>query len=259
MVYLGDVSGSGKSTLLRCMNLLEKIDDGLILLDAQDISARERDPAPIRQRIGIVFRSFNLFAHMTALEHVRLAPRRVKGLSRAELLPTVEALFAAFGLADRMHHGPDQLSGGQQHRVAILRALAMEPEIMLGDEITAALGPDPVGAVLDVLRKLRAEGVTTVRAAHEMAFAREGADRMCFLSEGRILELAPPGALFAAPTTTASGRSRAASLADRSSPGPNTPRQRHRPQGGSRRAGKNRFASVCSARYPAANGQRRRP
>ncbi len=200
MVCLIGASGSGKSTLLRCMNLLEPIDDGEIWLDDQDISVPGLDPQPVRERIGIVFQSFNLFPHMTAVENVMLAPRRVKGLSRDALRPEVTALFQRFGLADRMQHYPDQLSGGQQQRVAIVRALAMRPEIMLFDEITSALDPELVGEVLDVLRQLRGEGMTMVLATHEMGFARELADRVVFLDGGRVLEDGPPDVVFSAPS-----------------------------------------------------------
>lgn len=196
MVCLIGASGSGKSTLLRCINLLDPIDDGFIELDGQDISDPELDPQPIRQRIGLVFQSFNLFPHMTAGENVMLAPRRVRGLSRAQLRPEAEALFDRFGLRDRMEHYPDQLSGGQQQRVAIIRALAMQPEIMLFDEITSALDPELVGEVLDVLRQLKSQGMTMVMATHEMGFAREVADRICFLSDGQILEQGPPEQIF---------------------------------------------------------------
>ena len=199
MVCLIGASGSGKSTLLRCINLLEPLDDGEIFLDGADISDPELDPQPIRQRIGIVFQSFNLFPHMTAIENVMLAPRRVKKLSRDALRPTVTDLFTRFGLADRMEHYPDQLSGGQQQRVAIVRALAMEPEIMLFDEITSALDPELVGEVLDVLRHLKSQGMTMVIATHEMGFAREVADKVCFLDAGAILEEGPPHQIFEAP------------------------------------------------------------
>lgn len=199
MVCLIGASGSGKSTLLKCLNLLEPIDDGIILLDGEDISVPGLDPQPVRQRIGMVFQSFNLFPHMTAAENVMLAPRRVRGRSKAELLPEITALFERFGLADRMAHYPDQLSGGQQQRVAIVRALAMRPEIMLFDEITSALDPELVGEVLDTLRELREEGMTMVLATHEMGFARELADTVCFLDQGRILEEGPPNTLFSAP------------------------------------------------------------
>ena len=199
MVCLIGASGSGKSTLLRCLNLLEPIDDGEIWLDGKDISIPGLDPQPVRQRIGMVFQSYNLFPHMNAVENAMLAPRRVKGMSREALLPDVTALFERFGLADRMQHYPDQLSGGQQQRVAIVRALAMKPEIMLFDEITSALDPELVGEVLDVLRQLRAEGMTMVLATHEMGFARELADKVCFLDAGVILEEGPPERLFGAP------------------------------------------------------------
>jgi polar amino acid transport system ATP-binding protein len=200
MVCLIGASGSGKSTLLRCINLLEPVDDGLIFLDGEDISVPGLDPQRVRQRIGIVFQSFNLFPHMTAIENVLLAPRRVYKTTREALLPDVTTLFARFGLSDRMDHYPDQLSGGQQQRVAIVRALAMKPEIMLFDEITSALDPELVGEVLDVLRQLRTEGMTMVLATHEMGFARELADKVCFIDQGRILEEGPPDVLFSNPT-----------------------------------------------------------
>ncbi|WP_425099494.1 amino acid ABC transporter ATP-binding protein [Tropicibacter sp. S64] len=199
MVCLIGASGSGKSTLLRCMNLLEPIDDGRILLGEEDISEPGRDPQPVRQRIGMVFQSYNLFPHMSAEENVMLAPRRIRGLTREALRPEVTALFRRFGLEDRMRHYPDQLSGGQQQRVAIIRALAMRPDIMLFDEITSALDPELVGEVLDVLRQLQVDGMTMVLATHEMAFARELADVVCFLDGGRICEMGPPEQLFGAP------------------------------------------------------------
>ncbi|MDD9923420.1 MAG: amino acid ABC transporter ATP-binding protein [Boseongicola sp.] len=199
MICLIGASGSGKSTLLRCMNLLEPIDDGNIFLDGEDISTPGLDPQPVRQRIGIVFQSFNLFPHMTALENVLLAPRRVYQKTRDQLLPDVSQLFERFGLSDRVDHYPDQLSGGQQQRVAIVRALAMKPEIMLFDEITSALDPELVGEVLDVLRQLRLEGMTMVLATHEMGFARELADKVCFLEGGVILEEGPPDQVFKTP------------------------------------------------------------
>ncbi|WP_319546410.1 amino acid ABC transporter ATP-binding protein [Ruegeria conchae] len=200
MVCLIGASGSGKSTLLRCINLLEPIEDGAIFLDGEDISIPGLNPQSVRARIGIVFQSFNLFPHMTALENVMLAPRRVRGLTRAELQPEVKALFARFGLADRMHNYPDQLSGGQQQRVAIVRALAMQPEVMLFDEITSALDPQLVGEVLDVLLMLKKQGMTMVMATHEMGFAREAADKICFLDSGRIIEEGPPEAVFDHPS-----------------------------------------------------------
>ncbi|GIL02058.1 MAG: arginine ABC transporter ATP-binding protein [Alphaproteobacteria bacterium] len=199
MVCLIGPSGSGKSTLLRCINLLEPVDEGFVRLDGVDISEPGLDPGPIRRRIGIVFQSFNLFPHMSALANVTLAPRRVLGLSAAEAEPAAEALFARFNLAQHMRKYPDQLSGGQQQRVAIIRALAMQPEVMLFDEITSALDPELVGEVLDVLRQLRADGMTMVIATHEMSFAREAADRVCFIDDGRIAEEGPPAAIFTAP------------------------------------------------------------
>lgn len=199
MVCLIGASGSGKSTLLRCMNLLEPIDDGAILLDGVDISLPGLDPQPVRKRIGIVFQSYNLFPHMTAAENVMLAPRRVHGAQRADLRPKVVEMFNRFGLGHRIDHYPEQLSGGQQQRVAIIRALMMEPEIMLFDEITSALDPELVGEVLDVLRDLRQQGMTMVLATHEMGFARELADKVCFLEAGRILEQGTPEQIFTSP------------------------------------------------------------
>ncbi|MEM6727129.1 MAG: amino acid ABC transporter ATP-binding protein [Pseudomonadota bacterium] len=200
MVCLIGASGAGKSTLLRCINLLEPIEDGAIFLDGVDISVPGLDPEPVRRRIGMVFQSYNLFPHMTAAENAMLAPRRVRKMSKAALEPEIEGLFDRFGLADRMGHYPDQLSGGQQQRVAIIRALAMRPEVMLFDEITSALDPQLVGEVLDVLRVLKGDGMTMVIATHEMSFAREAADKVCFLKDGRVLEEGPPSAIFAAPS-----------------------------------------------------------
>ena len=199
LVCLIGASGSGKSTLLRCINLLEPIDDGTIHLDGVDIAEPGLDPQPVRQRVGIVFQSYNLFPHMTASENVMLAPHRVHGRSKAELKAPVTALFERFGLGDHGEHYPDQLSGGQQQRVAIIRALAMEPEIMLFDEITSALDPELVAEVLDVLRQLHRDGMTMILATHEMGFARELADKVCFLDGGRILEEGPPAELFTGP------------------------------------------------------------
>ena len=199
MICLIGASGSGKSTLLKTMNLLVPIDDGQIFLDGVDIAEPGLDPQPIRQRIGMVFQSFNLFPHMTALENAMLAPRRLRTTPRATLRTQVAALFDRFGLGDRMNHYPDQLSGGQQQRVAIVRALAMTPDIMLFDEITSALDPELVGEVLDVLRQLRGKGMTMILATHEMGFARELADRVCFLDRGAILEDGPPDQIFSAP------------------------------------------------------------
>jgi polar amino acid transport system ATP-binding protein len=199
MVCLIGASGAGKSTLLRCINLLEPVEDGAIYLDGEDIAEPGLNPQKVRARIGMVFQSFNLFPHMTALENVMLAPRRVHVKSSDELRSEVEELFTKFGLADRIDNYPDQLSGGQQQRVAIVRALAMRPEVMLFDEITSALDPQLVGEVLDVLLMLKNQGMTMVLATHEMGFAREAADKVCFLQSGRIIEEGPPEAVFDAP------------------------------------------------------------
>ncbi|OWU75831.1 amino acid ABC transporter ATP-binding protein [Marinibacterium profundimaris] len=199
LVCLIGASGSGKSTLLRCINLLEPVDDGEIVLDGIDIAEPGLDPRPVRQRVGMVFQSYNLFPHMTAVQNVMLAPRRVKSRTPAQLEEPVRALFRRFGLESHMDKYPDALSGGQQQRVAIIRALAMEPEILLLDEITSALDPELVGEVLDVLRQLRSDGMTMMLATHEMGFAREVADKVCFLNEGQILESGTPGEIFTAP------------------------------------------------------------
>lgn len=200
MVCLIGSSGSGKSTLLRCINLLEPIDNGAIVFNGVDISVPGYNPQPVRQQIGLVFQNFNLFPHMTALQNVMLAPRRVLQLPKNELQAHAEELFARFGLADRMAHYPDQLSGGQQQRVAIVRALAMSPQIMLFDEVTSALDPELIEEVLDVLRQLRRQGMTMILATHEIAFARELADTVCMLDDGKIIEKAPPEILFTSPT-----------------------------------------------------------
>ncbi|PSL21161.1 amino acid ABC transporter ATP-binding protein [Shimia abyssi] len=199
MICLIGASGSGKSTLLRCINLLEPLDDGAIWLDGHDIATPGLDPQPVRQKIGIVFQSYNLFPHMTALENVLLAPRRITKKSRADLMPHVGELFERFGLSQHMDQYPDQLSGGQQQRVAIVRALAMKPEIMLFDEITSALDPELVGEVLEVLKALKREGMTMILATHEMTFARDVGNRVCFLDRGRILEQGPPEQVFNTP------------------------------------------------------------
>ncbi|MDS9950909.1 MAG: amino acid ABC transporter ATP-binding protein, partial [Planktomarina sp.] len=199
MVCLIGASGAGKSTLLRCINLLEPIEDGEIFIDGEDISIPGRNPQDVRARIGMVFQNFNLFPHMTALENAMLAPRRVRKLSKSQLQPEIENLFERFELADRMHNYPDQLSGGQQQRVAIVRALAMKPEVMLFDEITSALDPQLVGEVLDVLLQLKNQGMTMVLATHEMQFARQAADKVCFLKNGKIIEEGPPDQIFETP------------------------------------------------------------
>lgn len=203
MVCLIGASGAGKSTLLRCINLLEATEDGEIFLDGEDIAVPGLDPQAARKKIGMVFQSFNLFPHMTALENAMLAPRRIYKRSRTDLEPEVRELFRRFDLADRMSNYPDQLSGGQQQRVAIIRALAMKPEVMLFDEITSALDPQLVGEVLDVLKALKAEGMTMILATHEMQFARQVADKICFLKDGVIIEEGPPAQLFDAPKNAA--------------------------------------------------------
>ena len=202
MVCLIGSSGSGKSTLLRCINLLEPIDHGSIIFKGEDISVPGFNPQPVRQKIGLVFQSFNLFPHMSALENVQLAPRRIFKASREKLQSEAEELFHKFGLSDRMHHYPDQLSGGQQQRVAIIRALAMKPQIMLFDEVTSALDPELIDEVLEVLRQLRRQGMTMILATHELGFAREVADTICMLDDGRIIEKAPPEILLNNPQET---------------------------------------------------------
>jgi len=188
MVCLIGASGAGKSTLLKCINLLEPIEDGEIFLDGEDISLPGLNPQSVRSKIGMVFQSFNLFPHMTAFENAILAPKRIRNLPKTHLTSEVEMLFERFDLAERMHNYPDQLSGGQQQRVAIVRALAMKPEVMLFDEITSALDPQLVGEVLDVLLQLKNQGMTMLLATHEMQFARQAADKICFFKDGRILE-----------------------------------------------------------------------
>jgi len=198
VVALIGASGSGKSTLLRCINRLEPIDSGRIALAGEDIT-RPRNVNSVRRRIGIVFQSYNLFPHMTVLRNVTLAPRDVLGLGKAEAERRALALLGRFGLAERANDYPDRLSGGQQQRVAIVRALAMQPELMLFDEVTSALDPELVAEVLQVIRVLAAGGMTMVLATHEMSFARDIADRVCFLDGGRILEEGTPEQIFTAP------------------------------------------------------------
>ena len=199
MVCLIGASGAGKSTLLRCINLLEPIEDGEIFLDGEDISLPGLNPQSVRSKIGMVFQSFNLFPHMTAFENAILAPKRIRNLSKTQLTSEVEMLFERFDLAERMHNYPDQLSGGQQQRVAIVRALAMKPEVMLFDEITSALDPQLVGEVLDVLLQLKDQGMTMVLATHEMQFARQAADKICFLKDGKVVEEGSPKQIFTNP------------------------------------------------------------
>ena len=199
VVCLIGASGSGKSTLLRCVNLLEPIDAGRIVVGGQEITTRGVDVNRVRRGIGIVFQSFNLFPHMTVRENVTLAPRKARGLSRREADEVATRLLDRFGLADKRDEYPDRLSGGQQQRVAIVRALAMEPRLLLLDEITSALDPELVAEVLDVIRELAAGGMTMLIATHEMGFARDVAHRVCFLDAGRILEDGRPEQLFEAP------------------------------------------------------------
>jgi len=199
VVCLIGASGSGKSTLLRCVNLLEPITAGRIVVGGVEITARGVDVDVVRRGIGIVFQSFNLFPHMTVLENVTLAPRKARGLSRSEADRDATRLLERFGLADKRDEYPDRLSGGQQQRVAIARALAMEPQLLLLDEVTSALDPELVAEVLDVIRELAAGGMTMLIATHEMGFARDVAHRVCFLDAGRILEEGPPEQLFGAP------------------------------------------------------------
>ncbi len=199
VVCLIGSSGSGKSTLLRCINLLEPIDSGRIVVEGDEITAPGVDVNRIRRRIGIVFQAFNLFPHMTVIDNVTLAPRHVLGQKRAQAEADAEVLLARFGLAEKRDVVPDRLSGGQQQRVAIVRALAMKPDILLLDEVTSALDPELVAEVLDVIRGLAESGMTMVIATHEMGFARDIADRVCFLDEGVILEMGPPATILRDP------------------------------------------------------------
>jgi polar amino acid transport system ATP-binding protein len=199
VVCLIGASGSGKSTLLRCVNLLEPIDAGRIVVAAEELTAPGVDINRVRREIGIVFQSFNLFPHMDVLENVTLGPRKARGLSKADATASADALLDRFGLADKRGEFPDRLSGGQQQRVAIVRALAMQPRLLLLDEVTSALDPELVAEVLDVIRELAAGGMTMLIATHEMGFARDVANRVCFLHDGRILEQGPPEQVFGAP------------------------------------------------------------
>lgn len=199
-VVLIGASGSGKSTLLRCINGLESVDAGSITLDGDvDVTAFDVDLDLVRQRVGIVFQSYNLFPHMTVLDNVTLAPRKVLRLSPSQARERALTLLTRFGLEAKANDYPDRLSGGQAQRVAIVRALAMEPEVMLFDEITSALDPLLVGEVLDAVRELKAGGLTFVMATHEMAFARDVADVVCFLSDGVVHEQGPPEQVFGDP------------------------------------------------------------
>ena len=199
VVCLIGASGSGKSTLLKCANLIEPVTAGRIVFDGDDISAENTDADRVRRYIGIVFQAYNLFPHMTVLANVTLAPRRVLGLGQGEAESQARELLGRFGLADKASEYPDRLSGGQQQRAAIVRALAMEPRIMLLDEVTSALDPELVGEVLTVIRELAESGMTMVISTHEMGFARQIADKVCFLSEGVILEQGAPEIIFNSP------------------------------------------------------------
>ena len=199
VVCLIGASGSGKSTLLRCVNLLEPVDQGRVFVRGTEITAGGVDVNRVRRGIGIVFQAYNLFPHMSVLDNVTLAPRKALGVPRAEAEANATELFSRFGLADKRDEYPDRLSGGQQQRAAIVRALAMKPELLLFDEVTSALDPELVGEVLDVIRGLAAAGMTMVIATHEMSFAREIASSVCFLDAGVILEQGPPAQIFTSP------------------------------------------------------------
>ena len=199
VVCLIGASGSGKSTLLRCINLLEPVDAGRITVAGQEITRRGADADRIRRGIGIVFQAFNLFPHMSVVRNVTLAPIKVLGRSRRAAEAEADELLERFGLADKRDEFPDRLSGGQQQRVAIVRALAMRPDLLLLDEITSALDPELVAEVLDVIRELAVAGMTMVIATHEMGFARDIADRVCFLDGGVVAEEGPPARIFSDP------------------------------------------------------------
>jgi polar amino acid transport system ATP-binding protein len=192
-------SGSGKSTLLRCINLLEVVDDGVIELDGRDITDPRVDANSVRTQVGIVFQAFNLFPHLRVLDNVTLAPRRVHGVSREQAEADALAMLERVGLREKARARPDELSGGQQQRVAIARALVSTPRLMLFDEVTSALDPELVGEVLALIRELKDEGMTMLVATHEMGFAQQVADRVCFLDSGRLLEQGPPEQLFGDP------------------------------------------------------------
>ena len=199
VVCLIGASGSGKSTLLRCVNLLEPVDAGRIVVHGEEITARGVDVNRIRRGIGIVFQAYNLFPHMSVLDNVTLGPRKALGTRRREAERAATELLGRFGLADKRDDYPDRLSGGQQQRVAIVRALALKPEVMLLDEVTSALDPELVAEVLNVIRELAAGGMTMLIATHEMGFARDIASRVCFLDAGVILEQGPPETIFSSP------------------------------------------------------------
>jgi polar amino acid transport system ATP-binding protein len=193
-------SGSGKSTLLRCLNLLEDVDDGVVRFEGREISDPRVDRRDVRSRMGMVFQAYNLFPHLTVLDNCTLAPRRVHGVPKQEAEQRARDLLARFGLADQAEKHPDRMSGGQQQRAALVRALCTQPTLLLLDEITAALDPELVGEVLTIVGDLAEQGTTMVLATHEMAFARDVATSVCFLDEGRILEQGPPSQIFSSPT-----------------------------------------------------------
>ncbi|WP_341720390.1 amino acid ABC transporter ATP-binding protein [Micromonospora sp. FIMYZ51] len=200
VVALIGASGSGKSTLLRCVNLLEELHDGTIELDGEEISAPGVDPDTVRRRIGMVFQSYNLFPHLSVLDNITLAPRRVHRRAKAEAEAQARELLDRVGLAAKADAYPDRLSGGQQQRVAIVRALANSPRLLLLDEVTSALDPELVGEVLTMIRDLKDDGMTMLLATHEMSFARDVADQIYFLDAGQVIESAPPAHLFSTPT-----------------------------------------------------------
>ena len=199
VVCLIGASGSGKSTLLRCINLLEHVEQGEIVVDGQRLTNERVDVNELRRKIGIVFQAYNLFPHMTVMQNVMLAPRKALGVSHKEAEARAHTLLRRIGLEAKAHEYPDRLSGGQQQRVAIARALAMEPKLMLLDEITSALDPQLVADVLNLVRELADTGMTMMLATHEMGFAREVADKVCFLDAGVICEEGPPGEIFTEP------------------------------------------------------------
>ena len=199
VVCLIGASGSGKSTLLRCINRLTDFDYGTIALDGVSIEDSSWGRNGLYRKVGIVFQAYNLFPHMSVMENITLAPLKVHGTDRAEALARGRELLGAFGMAEHANAYPEQLSGGQQQRVAIVRALATRPEVLLLDEVTAALDPELVGEVLSIIRRLKAEGMTMLIVTHEMGFARDVADRVCFLDGGRIVEEGEPRALFSTP------------------------------------------------------------
>ncbi|MFZ9283699.1 MAG: amino acid ABC transporter ATP-binding protein [Candidatus Nanopelagicales bacterium] len=198
-VFIGS-SGSGKSTLLRCINLLDQVDDGVIKLDGDDISAADVNPDEVRKKLGMVFQSFNLFPHMTVLENITLAPTRVQKVDNEKAITEAFELLNRFGLKDKADQYPDRLSGGQQQRVAIIRSIARHPRLLLLDEVTSALDPVLVNEVLSTVRDLKSEGMTMVLATHEMGFAKQVANEVCYLHAGKILEWGSPEQLLENPT-----------------------------------------------------------